>query len=390
MFEFKIIKKDKGSRARTGIFKTPHGEIKTPVFMPVGTLGTVKTLSPDELKTLGTEIILANTYHLYLRPGHKIIKSLGGLHKWTGYNGPILTDSGGFQIFSLAKEKGFIAGKKIKTRVKLHKNGVEFKSHIDGSTHFLTPEKVMQIQSDLGADIIMALDECAEGSSKKPYAKEAMERTHEWALRCKKEHEKLQKHGAKKQALFPIVQGVTYKDLRIKSAKFMAKLDLPGIAIGGLSVGEKRGKMYETLETIEPYLPEQKPRYLMGVGTPEDLLECIERGMDMFDCVLATRLARHGTFWSEKGRHSIKLQKYKKDPKPLCKDCKCYTCQKFSKSYIRHLVTENEVLGIRLLTIHNIHFLLNLVRQIRENIEKGTFSQFKRKFLKKYVHRQGK
>lgn len=393
MFEFKVKKKDSKSRARTGTLKTPHGLIQTPIFMPVGTLGTVKTLSPDELTTLGAQIILANTYHLYLRPGHKVIKKLGGLHKWTGFNCPILTDSGGFQVFSLAQEKGYVAGKQTKTRIKLSEDGVEFQSHIDGSRHFLTPEKVMQIQGDLGADIIMAFDECAPGQSSKTYAKEAMQRTHQWAARCKNEYGKIQKSGEKsgqkKQALFPIVQGVTYKDLRIESAKFMADLDLPGIGIGGLSVGEGKEKMYETLEFTEPHLPEGKPRYLMGVGTPEDLLECIERGMDMFDCVLATRLARHGTFWSKEGRHSIRRETYKADPRPMCKDCRCYACQNFSRSYLRHLVTENEVLGIRLLTIHNINFLLNLMREIREAIEKGTFAAFKKKFLEKYEHRQG-
>ncbi|MBU1992134.1 MAG: tRNA guanosine(34) transglycosylase Tgt [Patescibacteria group bacterium] len=384
MFEFRLKKEDTKSCARTGVFKTPHGNIKTPAFMPVGTLGTVKTLSPKELKELGADIILANTYHLYLRPGEKIIKKLGGLHKWTGWNGPILTDSGGFQVFSLGQEKGYVDGKKTKISVKIKDNGVEFRSHIDGKKHFLTPEKAIEIQNDLGADIIMAFDECAPGNSSRKYAKEAMDRTHDWAVRCKKTHKN------KNQALFPIVQGVTYKDLRIESAKFMAELDLPGIAIGGLSVGERKKKMYETIEIVESHLPKNRPRYLMGVGTPEDLLECIERGMDMFDCVLPTRIARHGTFWSEKGRHSITNQKYKADSKPLCKGCECYCCQNFTRSYIKHLVTEKEVLGIRLLTIHNIHFLLNLMRQIRESIDDSKFSQFKRKFLKQYGHRQGK
>jgi queuine tRNA-ribosyltransferase len=390
MFEFKINKKDPSSKARTGVFATPHGKIQTPIFMPVGTLGTVKSMTPDELTDLGSQIILANTYHLYLRPGHELIKKMGGLHKWTCFEGPILTDSGGFQVFSLAQEKGHIDGKQKKARIKITEDGVEFQSHLDGSKHFFTPEKAIQIQSDLGADIIMAFDECAPGDSTKAYAKEAMQRTHAWAKRCKKEHEKLQKKAKHKQALFPIVQGVTFKDLREESAKFMADLDLPGVAIGGLSVGEKKEEMYETIENVEPHLPENKPRYLMGVGTPEDLLEAVERGMDMFDCVLATRLARHGTYWDETGRHCIKKEKFKADSSPLCKKCDCYACSKFSKSYIRHLIAENEILGIRLLTIHNINFLLNLMQKIREEIGKGSFTAFKKDFLRKYKHRQGK
>lgn len=366
MFQFKL--KNKDGHARTGIFSTPHGDIETPTFMPVGTLGAVRTLSPDELHKLETQIILSNTYHLYLRPGDELIKKMGGLHKWTGWNGPILTDSGGYQVFSL--------------KAKISDEGVEFQSHLDGSKHFFTPEKAIKIQENLGADIIMAFDECAPADSSKTYASEAMRRTHAWALRCKKAH------ILKNQAMFPIVQGVTYKELRVDSAKFMADLDLPGIAIGGLSVGEGKKLMYETLETVEPHLPLKKPRYLMGVGTPEDLLECVERGMDMFDCVLATRLARHGTFWDNYGRH--KISQFKEDQSPPCEDCECYACQNFSKSYISHLVTEKEVLGIRLLTIHNIHFLLKLMRRIQKNINEGTFTQFKKSFLKKYAHRQGK
>jgi len=384
MFEFRIKHSEQKTLARTGIFKTPHGEIKTPAFMPVGTKATVKTLSSQDLENLGTDIILANTYHLFLRPGEKIVKHGGGLHKWMNWKGPILTDSGGFQVFSLAREKGFTKNKDFKIKVKIDENGVEFSSFLDGSKHYLTPEKAIKIQHDLGADIIMAFDECAPANSSKKYLKEAMERTHNWAIRCKKEHEKLSKKQKNKQALFPIVQGGLYKDLRTESAKFINDLDLPGNAIGGLSVGESRKEMLKTIEIIIPHLDPKKPRYLMGVGTPEDLFECVERGIDMFDCVHPTRMARHGAFWTEKGRFSIKNNKFKKDKKPLQKECKCETCQNYSRSYLRHLIFENEILGLRLMTIHNLHFLLNLMTQIRKHIEKNTFATFKKNFLKKF------
>jgi len=370
MFDFII--KNKESCARTGIFKTPHGEIKTPIFMPVGTKGTVKTMTPDNLNSINAEIILANTYHLMLRPGEKLIKKMGGIHKWTNWNKPILTDSGGFQIFSL------------KDITKISEEGAEFKCYLDGSKHIITPEKAIKIQTDIGADIIMAFDECAPGTSSKSYAKEAMERTHRWAKRCKKEHQKLAKLRKNPQALFPIIQGVTYDDLRIESAKFIRDLDLPGIAIGGLSVGESKEQMYHTLEILNPYLPEQKPRYLMGVGTPEDLIEAIDRGIDMFDCVLPTRLGRHGAFWDLSGRHSITNKKFAQDESPLDKKCTCYTCKNFSRSYIRHLITENEILGMHLLTLHNLHFLINLTNEAKTNIEKGTFGKFKQQFFKHY------
>jgi len=389
MFEFKVLKKDKSSKARTGIFKTPHGEIKTPVFMPVGTRATVKTLSPEEIKSLNTEIILANTYHLMLRPGEKIVKKMGGLHKWMAWDRPILTDSGGFQVFSLDQEKGLAKDAVKRAKVKIKENGVEFYSHIDGSKHFITPEKAIKIQNDLGADIIMAFDECAPADSSKKYFEEAMNRTHDWLKKCKETHEKLQKekHGKhqKQQALFGIVQGGTYKSLRIKSAKFISSMNLPGNAIGGLAIGEGQKKMLEMIGTVVPHLPENKPRYLMGVGTPPDLLEAIERGIDMFDCVLPTRLARHAAFWTHKGLFHIKNTKFKIDPTPLEKNCTCYTCKNFSKSYIQHLMKESEILGHRLMTIHNLNFLLNLMAKIRENIGKGTFKKFKNSFLKKWT-----
>jgi len=369
MFEFKI-KKTEG-QARSGTFKTPHGVINTPVFMPVGTKGTVKTLSQSDLKTLKADIILSNTYHLYLRPGENLVKKMGGLHKWINWDKPILTDSGGFQVFSLGGDKGM---------VKIDENGVEFKSHLDGSKHYFTPEKAMQIQHDLGADIIMAFDECAPADSTKKYFKEAMDRTHNWLTRCKKAHTK----HRKTQALFGIVQGGLYKDLRKESAEFVNELDFPGNAIGGLSVGESKEQMLTMIEATIPYLSEKKPRYLMGVGTPEDLLECVERGIDMFDCVHPTRMARHGAFWTKDGRHSIKNEKFKADKNPLEKGCKCETCQNYSRSYLRHLMAEKEILGMRLMTIHNLHFLLNLMQQIREHIEKGSFKKFKTAWMKNW------
>lgn len=385
MFEFKIIKKQKSSLARTGVFSTPHGKIHTPVFMPVGTRATVKTLSPDELKNLGAEIILANTYHLTLRPGEKTVKKMGGLHKWMNWNRPILTDSGGFQVFSLDQEKGLSKNSTKKTKVKITEKGVEFHSFLDGSKHFITPEKAIQIQHALGADIVMAFDECAPGNSSKKYFTEAMNRTHNWLLKCKKEHKKLQaKSSRPPQALFGIVQGGAYKDLRRKSVKFVANLNLPGNAIGGLSVGEDKKTMIKMIDEVIKILPENHPRYLMGVGTPPDLLETVDRGIDMFDCVLPTRLARHSAFWTHEGLSHIKNQKFKEDPSPLEKNCACYTCKNFSRSYIHHLMRENEILGHRLMTIHNLHFLLNLMAEIRKNISKGTFKNFKKKFISKW------
>lgn len=379
-FKFEITSNDKTTEARTGILNTPHGQINTPVFMPVGTKATVKTLSPEEIKATKSQIILANTYHLYLRPGHETVKKMGGLHKWMNWDGPILTDSGGFQVFSLAANKRV----SLKPLVKIRQDGVEFTSYLDGSKHFFTPEKAMQIQNALGADIIMAFDECAPAHSIYSYAKEAMERTHQWAKQCAKEHNKLQKETDVKQALFPIVQGGIHDDLRIESTKFMADLDLPGIAIGGLSVGETKKQMYHTLEVINPYLPKQKARYLMGVGTPDDLLIAISHGIDMFDCVMATRNARHGSFWTKDGRSHIKNAENKEDSSPLMRGCACYTCKNYSRSYIRHLIMENEMFGQRLVTIHNVHFLNCLMNKARMHIEKGTYEKYMNKFLKRF------
>ncbi|MBI2634345.1 tRNA guanosine(34) transglycosylase Tgt [Candidatus Peregrinibacteria bacterium] len=378
MFNFTIHKTD--GLARTGSIKTPHGIIKTPVFMPVGTKATVKTLSPQDLKNLQTQIILANTYHLFLRPGHKVIKKLGGLHKWMNWQHPILTDSGGYQVFSLGQEKGFTKNTDFKTSVKIDENGVEFRSHIDGKKHYLTPKQAIEIQHDLGADIIMAFDECAPANSSKQYFKEAMQRTHNWLKHCINAH----KSRTKTQALFGIVQGGIHKNLRIESAKFINDQNLPGNAIGGLAIGESKATMLAMIETTIPHLSTKKPRYLMGVGTPEDLLECVERGIDMFDCVHPTRLGRHGPFWHEHGRASIRNEKFKLDKSPLQKNCLCETCQDCSKSYLRHLIFENEILGLRLMTIHNLHFLLELMRQIHKHIEVKSFSKFKKDFLKKF------
>ncbi|MBU0667975.1 tRNA guanosine(34) transglycosylase Tgt [Patescibacteria group bacterium] len=363
MFEFKITAQ-KGD-ARTGSFKTPHGTIETPVFMPVGTKGTVKTMMPEELKQIGSQIILANTYHLYLRPGDKTVAVLGGLHKFMNWDGPILTDSGGYQVFSLAHGTKSKSGEKL---VKIKENGVEFRSILDGSKHFFTPKKVMEIEHNLGADIIMAFDECPPAISSKKYAKEAMERTHRWAAQCKKEHEKLLRKSEKKQALFPIIQGCMYEDLRLQSTKFMADLDLPGIAIGGLAVGEPRKTTWKIVDAIIPHLPKNKPRYMMGIGTPEDIKEAIKRGIDMFDCVLPTRLGRHGTAFTSKGNLHLENESNKLSKKPLDPKCGCYTCKNYTRAYLRHLIMEKEILGIHLLSLHNIAFLHTVVNEEKKKI----------------------
>lgn len=368
MFEFKITKESKKSHARIGSFTTPHGVIETPVFMPVGTKATVKSMTPEDLKETGTQIILGNTYHLYLRPGHKVVEKMGGLHKFMNWDGPILTDSGGYQVFSLG------AGKTGKSLVKIHDDGVEFRSVLDGSKHLFTPKKVMQIQRALGADIIMAFDECPAAGAPRDYVEKSLERTHRWALECKKEQQRLQKaaRGAalksNKQALFPIIQGGMYKDLRIASAKFMTQLDLPGIAIGGLAVGEPRKTTWKMIDAILPYLPKNKPRYMMGIGTPEDITEAVNRGIDMFDCVLPTRLGRHGTAFTKDGNLHIKNEKNRLSKAPLDSECDCYTCKNYTRAYLRHLLMENELLGLHLLSLHNIRFLHRHVEELKAKI----------------------
>ncbi|MCC6643715.1 tRNA guanosine(34) transglycosylase Tgt [Candidatus Peregrinibacteria bacterium] len=382
MFEFQILAKDSNSKARRGLFQTPHGVIETPIFMPVGTLGSVKGVSPDELEQIGAQIILANTYHLYLRPGDQLIRQMGGLHQWTQWKKPILTDSGGFQVFSMGH-----GSKSGNNRVKISEDGVEFKSHLDGQKHYFSPEKVIEIEHNLGADIIMALDECAPHNSEKKYAQAALDRTHRWAERCVKHHQELEKakNGQRpEQALFPIIQGTLFEDLRLESTQFISSLNTHGLAIGGLSVGEERSEMYHILDIMQPHYPEQKPRYLMGVGTPNDLLESIERGIDMFDCVHATRVARHGCFYNNDGRHQIKNEEYKLDQLPLDPEDPNNPTAKFSRSYIRHLVKENEMLGIRLLTLNNLYFLLKLMEKVREHISAGTFTTFKKNFLSRF------
>jgi queuine tRNA-ribosyltransferase len=354
MFEFDI--KSKNGDARAGIFHTPHGPLNTPIFAPVGTQATVKTVTPAQLKELGASLLLSNTYHLYLRPGDELIANLGGLHEFMQWPNPLLTDSGGYQVFSLSKTR------------KIDSDGVTFKSHIDGSTHRITPEKSILIQENLGADIIMAFDECADPSDL-GYIRTAMDRTHVWAERS------LKAHSRKDQALFGIIQGGVDLDLRIRSADFISSLPFPGIAIGGLSVGESKQDMHRVLDALKSHLPENKPRYLMGVGTPEDLINGISRGVDLFDCVLPTRLARHHSAFSKNGRMNMMNAKFASDPLPLDKDCQCYACLNFSRAYIRHLVVAKEILAGTLLSIHNLHTLVQLVKEIREMIMDGIFVQ---------------
>lgn len=361
MFSFTITSSDSHSSARTGVFTTPHGSFHTPCFMPCGTKGSVKTLTPDELKNLGCEIILGNTFHLMLRPGAEAVETMGGLHKWMGWNGPMLTDSGGFQVFSLEKIR------------KIADDGVTFQSPIDGSTIHLTPEKSIQIQEKLGADIIMAFDDCPPGKAEYEYVRESLKRTHGWLRRS------LAAKRRNDQAFFPIVQGGIFKNLRVESAKFVNEMDVPGVAVGGVAVGEPKPYMLEVLETVAPFLPIEKPHYLMGIGEPLDIVEAVARGMDMFDCVLPTRLARHGNFLVPEGRKDISRKEFELDKKPLDPACGCYTCRHFSRSYLRHLMIEKEILGHRLLTIHNLFFLLDLMRQIRAHIGAGTFKKFHEK-----------
>jgi queuine tRNA-ribosyltransferase len=359
MFQFTLSNAD--GRARTGVYLTPHGEIETPVFMPVGTQATVKAVSPRDLHDLGATIVLANTYHLYLRPGDERIARLGGLHQFMGWDGPILTDSGGFQVFSLAQRR------------KLDVDGVTFRSHIDGSEHRFTPEKVISIQENLGADITVCLDECAEPYDY-DYNVQAVGRTHAWAERCKAAKSRPD------QALFGIVQGGIFPDLRQQSACFLAGVGFDGYAIGGLSVGETKEEMHAALEVVDPLLPTDQPRYLMGVGTPEDLVECVARGIDMFDCVLPTRMARTGTALTRVGRLNLRNARYTDDPEPIASDCTCYACTHFSRAYIRHLVHAKEILAHQLLSIHNLHLMLTITRELREAILAKRFQAYREEF----------
>ncbi len=371
------------NKTRTGVIKTARGPLHTPAFMPVGTQGTVKAMSPLELEEIGAEIILCNTYHLYLRPGSEIIHKLGGLHKFIHWNRPILTDSGGFQVFSLSSLR------------KIKEDGVEFRSHIDGSLHFLSPEKAMEIQSMLGSDIAMAFDECTPYPAEYEYAVRSLELTTKWAGQCKEFLEELKSKSAEGKdspdtvsalpsfrapalpKLFGIVQGGMYKDLRKRSLEELAEIGFDGYAVGGMSVGEPKEEMYGIIEYIAPLLPADTPRYLMGVGDLRDVLVAVENGFDMFDCVMPTRNARNGTLFTSAGRVSIKRTEFKDDPAPLDPDCDCYTCRNFSKAYLRHLFLSKEILSMRLNTIHNLRFYLTFFSAMREAIAGGTFSRFK-------------
>ncbi|MBQ5967271.1 MAG: tRNA guanosine(34) transglycosylase Tgt [Clostridiales bacterium] len=360
----------KQSGARLGRVHTPHGTFDTPVFMPVGTQATIKGMAPEEVESMGARIILSNTYHLWMRPGNEIVKKAGGLHTFMNWKHSILTDSGGFQVFSLARPKD------------IKEEGVHFKSHIDGSAHLLTPELSMQIQNDLGSDIIMAFDECCAWPSEHKYAKQSLERTTRWLERCIKAHA-----NPDKQALFGIIQGSCYADLRKQSAKEITSFDLPGYAIGGLSVGEPAELMYEMLEETVPLMPEDKPRYLMGVGTPDYLIEGAIRGIDMFDCVLPTRIGRNGTVLTKDGRLIIRDKKSAEDFRPIEEDCDCYACKNYSRAYIRHLLKAGEMFGLRLCSWHNIHFLLHLMEDVRKAIADDRLLDFRDEFFARYYHK---
>ncbi len=362
-FKFEVVSQD--GNARAGLLQTPHGVIQTPVFAPVGTQATVKALTPQQLKDLGATLILANSYHLHLRPGDELIAELGGLHQFMSWNGPILTDSGGFQVFSLAKRRQVDA------------YGVTFQSHLDGSEHRFTPESVIRIQENLGADIIMTLDECPQPYDRK-YNKEALRRTHSWAERC------LTAKSRSDQALFGIVQGGVFPDLREQSAAFIASLDFPGIAIGGLSVGETPAEMLAMIEVVNAVLPEDRPRYLMGVGAPNDLVECVLRGIDMFDCVLPTRMARNHTALTRLGRLNLRNAPFADDRQPLDDTCTCYTCRTFSRAYLRHLCVAKEILAATLISIHNVHSLTTLVGDLRQAIVEARLEKFADEFLADY------
>lgn len=365
---YELLHECKQTGARRGIIHTPHGDIQTPVFMPVGTQATVKSMTPDELKDMiDAKIILSNTYHLYLRPGSKLVKEAGGLHKFMNWDRAILTDSGGFQVFSLGD---------LRT---ISEEGVEFKSHLDGSKHFFSPESVMETENDLGADIIMAFDECVEYPATYEYTKQSMERTTRWAARCKAAHKNTEKQG-----LFGIIQGGFYKDLRDKSLEDLVAMDFPGYAIGGISVGEPKEEFLDILRYTAPKMPKDKPRYLMGVGTPDYLIEAALAGIDMCDCVLPTRIARNGTAMTWNGKVVVRNATYERDFTPLDSECDCYTCKNYTKAYLRHLVKTKEILGVRLLSIHNLYFLSKLMERVRLEIEHDNLLNFKNEFYSKY------
>src|SRR5688500_6468472 len=375
--------------ARAGVFCTPHGTVETPAFMPVGTLATVKALDPDDLSRMGASMILANAYHLHLRPGDDVVAELGGLHRFMRWDGPILTDSGGFQVFSLAQ-----------LRI-INEDGVEFQSHIDGSRRFFTPESVIQIERNIGADVIMQFDHVIPGQSDEASARDASERSIRWLARCLSELKRLEStkpleedtprdempsaNPHNLQALFPIVQGGIHPGLRREEAKIIGAMhDWPGFGIGGLSVGEEKDAMYEIIEVVDEALPKTHPRYLMGVGFPEDLIEAMRRGVDLFDCVAPTRMGRNGAVFTRDGRLNIKRTEFRTDPRPLDTDCDCTACARFSRAYIRHLFVSDEILGLRLLSLHNVHFLLSLARQARQAITNGDLETWARDWLSRY------
>ena len=368
---FEVLCTDVVSRARRGRLQTAHGVIETPVFMPVGTQGTVKATTPAELIEVGAQVILGNTYHLFLRPGLEVIQHSGGLHKFMGWDRPILTDSGGFQVFSLSKLR------------RITEEGVHFNSHIDGSPCFLSPELSIQVQRTLGSDIVMAFDECPPYPCEYEYAANSLDRTLRWAHRCRALAD--QKRKSISPLVFGIVQGGIYQDLREKSARGLVSLDFDGYAIGGVSVGEPEPEMMRAIDNSEPFLPQDKPRYAMGLGTPPQLVEMVARGIDMFDCVLPTRLARNGTAFTVTGTLNLKNATYRTDLRPIEEDCSCSTCRSFTRSYIRHLIKAEEILGLRLITIHNLHFYLNVMKQMRTALEAGTFAQFREHFVANYV-----
>ncbi|MET0787274.1 MAG: tRNA guanosine(34) transglycosylase Tgt [Paenisporosarcina sp.] len=364
---YELIKTDKQTGARLGIVHTPHGSFETPTFMPVGTQATVKTMSPEELKTMEAGIILSNTYHLWLRPGNDIIREAGGLHKFMNWDRAILTDSGGFQVFSLSEFR------------KIEEEGVHFRNHMNGDKLFLSPEKAMQIQNDLGSDIMMAFDECPPFPATPEYMKASVERTSRWAERCLEAHARPQDQG-----LFGIVQGGEYENLRRQSAADLVSMDFPGYAIGGLSVGEPKDIMNRVLEFTTPFLPSDKPRYLMGVGSPDSLIDGAIRGVDMFDCVLPTRIARNGTLMTSNGRLVVKGAQFARDFGPIDENCDCYVCKNYSRAYIRHLIKAEETFGIRLTSYHNLHFLMNLMKQVRQAIREDRLGDFRAEFFEQY------
>ena len=391
---FELLAEDPQSKARRARLTTAHGIVDTPAFIPVGTQGSVKAVSPRELRELGTQIILGNTYHLFIRPGLDVIKHFGSLHKFMNWDGPILTDSGGYQIFSLAKLR------------KITDDGVEFQNHIDGARAFISPEIAMEIQAALGSEIAMALDECVPYPCEYDYAAQSAEMTTRWAKRCKEANVQRSTSNVQRpiqaselsaihnpqstierQLLFGIVQGATFDDLRKSSAQAIVDLDFDGYAIGGVSVGEPEEEMMRAVESAGPYLPKNKPRYAMGLGTPPQLLEMIARGMDMFDCVLPTRLARNGTAFTATGTVNLKNAEFVLDKSPIEENCACYACREFSRGYIRHLIKAKEILGLRLIALHNLHFYLDLMRQAREQIESGSFDQFRKSFVSNYKTR---